>query len=72
MLGGFLWTTGNMLAVPIIKLIGMSMALLIWGSSNMLMGWLTGQFGILGVQSQARAVCHQRRCSQRTSIVLSL
>jgi len=60
MLGGFLWTTGNMMAVPIIKLIGLSMALLIWGSSNMLMGWLTGHFGILGVEAQARAAAAPR------------
>ena len=38
--GGALWATGNTLAVPAINNIGLSMALLIWGSANMLMGWV--------------------------------
>ena len=56
MLGGFLWATGNTLSVPVIKMIGLSLGLLIWGSANMIMGWLTGQLGILGVDSQADSV----------------
>lgn len=35
-------TSGNLLAVPIIKLIGMTMALTVWGIFNMLSGWLQG------------------------------
>lgn len=46
MLGGVLWCTGNMLCGPAINLIGMGMGLLIWGSTNMLMGWATGTFGL--------------------------
>lgn len=38
--GGALWATGNTLAVPAINNIGLSLALLIWGSANMLMGWV--------------------------------
>ena len=53
MLGGFLWATGNMMCVPVIKLIGLSMGLLIWGSTNMIMGWCSGQFGLFGLKSQA-------------------
>lgn len=49
MLGGFLWCTGNMLCGPIIQLIGMSMGLLLWGSTNMLMGWASGTFGLFGL-----------------------
>jgi len=44
--GGALWATGNTLSVPAINSIGLGMALLTWGSSNMLMGWATGFFGI--------------------------
>lgn len=51
MIGGFLWCTGNMLSVPIIKLIGLSLGLLIWGTSNMLMGWSSGTFGFFGLKS---------------------
>jgi len=35
-------TSGNLLAVPIIKLIGMTMALTVWGIFNTLSGWLQG------------------------------
>jgi hypothetical protein len=48
-----------MMCVPVIKLIGLSMGLLIWGSTNMLMGWASGQFGLFGLKSQAGEVCQQ-------------
>ena len=38
-LGGALWALGNSMCVPIINHIGLSLGLLIWGSTNMLMGW---------------------------------
>jgi glucose uptake protein GlcU len=44
--GGMLWATGNVMAVVVIKLIGLSIGLCIWSSSNMLMGWATGTFGL--------------------------
>lgn len=40
--GGALWATGNTMAVPIIRSIGLGMGMLIWGTTNMLMGWATG------------------------------
>jgi len=46
--GGALWATGNTLSVPVINQIGLSLGLLIWGSSNMLMGWASGVFGLFG------------------------
>jgi len=46
MLGGFLWATGNMCVVPIIKTIGLGLGMLLWGSFNMLSGWATGRFGL--------------------------
>jgi len=52
MLGGFLWCTGNMMVVPVIKMIGLSLGMLIWGLANLLMGWGSGNFGILGVSKQ--------------------
>ena len=40
--GGVLWATGNTMSVPIINSIGLGMGMLIWGCTNMLMGWATG------------------------------
>jgi len=48
MLGGLLWATGNMMTVPIIKMIGLSLGMLVWGLTNLLLGWSCGTFGILG------------------------
>ncbi|XP_064405556.1 transmembrane protein 144-like [Halichondria panicea] len=42
LVGGISWTTGNLLVVPIIKLIGLTMGLTVWGVTNMLAGWFTG------------------------------
>ncbi|XP_003391932.1 PREDICTED: transmembrane protein 144-like [Amphimedon queenslandica] len=42
--GGILWTSGNALVVPIIKTIGLTMGLTIWGATNMLSGWFTGMY----------------------------
>lgn len=52
MLGGFVWCTGNLATVPIIQAIGLAMGLLIWGSSNMLTGWLSGVVGFFGIKKQ--------------------
>jgi len=51
MIGGVLWCTGNLLTVPIIKLIGLGLGLLIWGLTNLIMGWATGTFGLFGLDS---------------------
>lgn len=37
-----LFPIGNLLVVPIIKLIGLTMGLTVWGVTNMLAGWFTG------------------------------
>jgi hypothetical protein len=52
MLGGFLSCTGNMLCGPAIQLIGLGLGLLIWGSTNMLMGWASGTFGLFGLKAE--------------------
>jgi hypothetical protein len=51
MIGGVLWCTGNLLTVPIIKMIGLGLGLLIWGLTNLIMGWATGTFGLFGITS---------------------
>ena len=58
MLGGAIWATGNIMSVPIIKTIGLSLGLLIWGQTNMLVGWATGYFGLFGVISQSNQVAN--------------
>lgn len=35
---------GNLAVVPIIKMIGMTMGLTVWGVTNMLTGWVIGTF----------------------------
>eukprot|EP00117_Sycon_ciliatum_P013028 scpid60302/ scgid6022/ Transmembrane protein 144 len=49
MVGGLLWATGNITVVPIVKMIGLGMGLLIWGLANLLFGWASARFGILGI-----------------------
>lgn len=39
MLGGALWCLGNVTVVPIVNSIGLSLGILLWGLSNMLVGW---------------------------------
>jgi len=56
MLGGFLWCTGNIMSVPIIKCIGLSLGMLLWGISNLLMGWCSGTFGLFGLKREVVAI----------------
>jgi len=48
LLGGVIWNTGNVLTVTIIKCIGMALGLAIWSATSMIVGWLTGKYGLLG------------------------
>lgn len=50
--GGFLWCTGNMLCPIAIRLIGMGLGLLVWGSVSMVMGWASGTYGLFGLNKQ--------------------
>jgi len=52
MIGGALWATGNLMCPLIIDCIGLGLGLLIWGSANMVVGWSSAHFGILGVKQQ--------------------
>lgn len=45
MLGGFLWTTGNLNTVPIIKLIGVGLFSLISNTIVLVIGWAVARFG---------------------------
>ena len=38
---------GNVLCVPIIKFIGIGVGMLVWGSTNLITGWLCGEVYIL-------------------------
>jgi glucose uptake protein GlcU len=49
--GGFLWATGNLCVVPIIKCIGLGAGILIWGGTNLIMGWASGR-GLWGLTPQ--------------------
>ena len=57
MLGGAMWACGNAATPFIIQSIGMGLGLSIWGSANMLTGWSSAHFGILGVSKET--VPHQ-------------
>uniref|UniRef100_A0A3Q3W966 Uncharacterized protein n=1 Tax=Mola mola TaxID=94237 RepID=A0A3Q3W966_MOLML len=52
MLGGAIWATGNIAVVPIVKAIGLSLGVLIWGSSSLLMGWASSRFGWFGIAAE--------------------
>ncbi|XP_057706506.1 transmembrane protein 144b isoform X1 [Corythoichthys intestinalis] len=52
MLGGVIWATGSVMAVPIVKAIGLSLGVLIWGSSSLLIGWATPRFGWFGIPAE--------------------
>ncbi|XP_066287229.1 transmembrane protein 144-like [Branchiostoma lanceolatum] len=54
MLGGFIWCTGNVVVVPVLKTIGLGMGMLFWGSANLLTGWFSGRFGWFGLRPQDR------------------
>uniref|UniRef100_A0A7E4USN9 EamA domain-containing protein n=1 Tax=Panagrellus redivivus TaxID=6233 RepID=A0A7E4USN9_PANRE len=49
MLGGAFWAMGNMMSVPIMKRLGMALGILIWNSTNCIVGWAVGTFGLFGI-----------------------
>jgi hypothetical protein len=51
-LGGFFWATGNVMCVPVIKMIGLGLGMLVWGVANLLTGWLSARFGFMGIDVQ--------------------
>ncbi|CUG90755.1 sugar transporter, putative [Bodo saltans] len=51
-MGGAIWSLGNALGVPIVQCIGVGLGVSIWGCTNMLLGWASGHFGLLGVKQE--------------------
>lgn len=49
MVGGVIWSFGNICVVPIVKTVGLGLGMCIWGMINLLGGWATGRFGWFGV-----------------------
>ncbi|KNC53151.1 transmembrane protein 144 [Thecamonas trahens ATCC 50062] len=52
MLGGFLWCTGNLFSVFVIRAVGLGLGLCLWGSTNLIMGWASGKFGLFGLDKE--------------------
>ncbi|KAL5111008.1 hypothetical protein TcWFU_010012 [Taenia crassiceps] len=51
-LSGFLWSTGNITVVPIIKRLGMGIGMLIWSMVSLLVGWASSRFGWFRIQPE--------------------
>jgi glucose uptake protein GlcU len=51
-LGGMFWAGGNAISVPIIQCVGMALGIAIWGTTNMILGWASGAFGLWGVKKE--------------------
>lgn len=52
MLGGVFWACGNCMAIPVIQRLGMALGILIWNSTNCLIGWAIGTFGFMGIKAR--------------------
>ncbi|KAM3937906.1 transmembrane protein 144 [Leptodactylus fuscus] len=52
MVGGCVWATGNITVVPIVKTIGLGLGLLLWASTNLLVGWASSRFGMFGIDPE--------------------
>jgi hypothetical protein len=55
MVGGAIWTTSNLLLCPLVGAQGVGMTMTAWGMAEMLTGWGTGRFGLLGLEKEAVA-----------------
>ena len=44
-LGGFIWTTGNVNSVPVIKCLGIGLGSLFWNIVGLVIGWGNARFG---------------------------
>ncbi|KHN85878.1 Transmembrane protein [Toxocara canis] len=51
-IGGLLFTTGNVAAVPLINGLGMGPGMLLWGSMQVIAGWCAGRFGLFHTKPQ--------------------
>lgn len=55
LLGGFVWCSGNIMCFVVIRLIGVGLGVLVWGSAAMLTGSLTSKWGLFGLQKHDNA-----------------
>lgn len=55
MLGGASWCIGNATAIPIIQRLGLAVSILVWNTSNCLIGWASGRFGLFGTNASIPA-----------------
>lgn len=44
--GGMLWSISNVFTVPVIKLVGIGVGVLLWNSASLLVGWAIPRFGL--------------------------
>jgi hypothetical protein len=51
--GGGIWCLANLLLVPIVNTIGVGLCMVCWGAVEMLTGWATARFGLLGLTRQS-------------------
>lgn len=52
LLGGVIWCSGNCAVSFVIKSIGLGPGLVTWGTAALLIGWLTGFFGLFGLHNE--------------------
>jgi hypothetical protein len=49
LLGGFFWTMGNLLAVPVVRFLGIGLGSLFWNVASIIIGWAIPRFGLLAI-----------------------
>eukprot|EP00927_Polykrikos_kofoidii_P014213 TRINITY_DN16213_c0_g2_i1.p1 TRINITY_DN16213_c0_g2~~TRINITY_DN16213_c0_g2_i1.p1 ORF type:complete len:342 (-),score=31.29 TRINITY_DN16213_c0_g2_i1:55-1080(-) len=52
LLGGAIWCSGNCCTIFVINRIGLGPGLVTWGTMSLLIGWLTGFFGLFGLPNE--------------------
>ncbi|KAL9654031.1 hypothetical protein ABK040_011575 [Willaertia magna] len=51
-LGGSLWSMGNLMVIPIVKTVGLGLGFLLWSGSNLIGGYLVGKIGLFGIERE--------------------
>jgi hypothetical protein len=49
LLGGVIWSTGNLCTVPVIKFLGIGLGSLFWNIVSLVVGWANARYGWFGV-----------------------
>jgi len=50
--GGAIWCLSNLLLTPIVKCIGVGLAMCLWGLNECVAGWASSRFGLFGLKVQ--------------------